>query len=205
MRPGSEFAMTEEELTKVAGFSKDIEGSRREARRLLREAGVPEGFSFKILNRSEGDYEVAGVWLIDQWSQIGLDVKQEFQELGLYMKTMRTGNYELALESISESLEEPSLLLARVVSSDRNPDNHGRYVDRALDDLYEKQSRAINPVERKQLIRKFEIRLIDEMAYTFPVLWNLRIVAHSAKLKGWNIMPHHSLNVDLANVWLSED
>ena len=63
----------------------------------------------------------------------------------------------------------------------------------------------MDPVERKQLITKFEIRLLDEMAYTFPVLWNLRIVVHSAKLKGWRIMPHHSLNVDLANVWLSED
>jgi len=205
MRPGSEFAMTEEELTKVAGFSKDIEGSRREARRLLREAGVPEGFSFKIINRSEGDYEVAGVWLIDQWRQIGLDVKQEFQELGQYMKSILGGNYQLALESISESLDEPSLLLTRVVSFDKNPNNVCRYIDRVLDDLFEKQSRTMDPVERKQLIKKFEIRLIDEMAYTFPVLWNLRIVVHSAKLKGWNIMPHHSLNVDLANVWLSED
>ena len=77
LRPGSEFAMTDEELRQVAGFSKDINASRKEARRLLREAGVPEGFSFELKNRSAGkEYEVAAVWLIDQWRQIGMNVKQ---------------------------------------------------------------------------------------------------------------------------------
>src|SRR3990172_9347693 len=48
MRPGSEFAASEAELAKVAGFGKDAETSRREAKRLLKEAGVPEGFAFSL-------------------------------------------------------------------------------------------------------------------------------------------------------------
>ena len=44
LRPGSEFATPESELVKLAGFGKNIEASRKEARRLLKEAGVPEGF-----------------------------------------------------------------------------------------------------------------------------------------------------------------
>jgi peptide/nickel transport system substrate-binding protein len=43
MRPGSEFAPTEAELTGLVGYSKDIKGARKEARRLLKEAGVGRG------------------------------------------------------------------------------------------------------------------------------------------------------------------
>ena len=44
LRPGSEFATPESELVKLAGFGKNIEASRKEARRVLKEAGWPEGF-----------------------------------------------------------------------------------------------------------------------------------------------------------------
>ena len=50
-RPGAEFALSEEELMPIPGFSKNIEASRKEARRLLKEAGVPEGFSFEVASR----------------------------------------------------------------------------------------------------------------------------------------------------------
>ena len=43
--PGSPLAATREELQKIAGFSPDIEKSRAEAKRLLKEAGA-EGLSF---------------------------------------------------------------------------------------------------------------------------------------------------------------
>ena len=50
-----------------------------EARRLLREAGVPDGFTFTLKNRAVPmPYEPVGIWLVDQWRQIGLNVKMEF-------------------------------------------------------------------------------------------------------------------------------
>src|SRR6202011_543803 len=49
--PGSPLAATEEELQKIAGFSPDIEKSRAEAKRLLKDASA-EGLSFELLNRN---------------------------------------------------------------------------------------------------------------------------------------------------------
>src|SRR5215467_11156560 len=49
--PGSPLAATKEELQQVAGFWPDIDKSRVEARRLLKEAGA-EGLSFELLNRN---------------------------------------------------------------------------------------------------------------------------------------------------------
>ena len=44
---------------------------------------------------------------------------------------------------------EPDLDIYKFISTDKNPANYGRYTDRVLDDLYDKQARATNPEERK--------------------------------------------------------
>ncbi len=204
LSPAAEFAMTEAELMQLAGFSKNGEASKKEARRLLREAGVPEGFSFEILNRVE--YEPMTIWLIDQWRQVGLNVTQKVQEVGAYYKALRSGEYKVAIHYISDYISDPDLLFLVWLSSDISPANFGRYIDRTLDDLYQKQSAAMDPVERKKLSRQFQTRVMDEMAYGFPpVGWTKRIVIHSAKVKGWVPLPHHFLNVDLVDVWLEKD
>src|SRR3989475_4940492 len=52
MRPATEFAMLESELQKLPGFGRDMEKNRAEARRLLAEAGYPNGFKVVLKNRN---------------------------------------------------------------------------------------------------------------------------------------------------------
>jgi len=52
----------------------------------------------------------------------------------------------------------------------------------------------MDPVERRKLFHEFQKRVMADMAYSFPVSgWTQRIVLHSAKMKGWNALPHHFL------------
>jgi peptide/nickel transport system substrate-binding protein len=208
LRPGSKDAMTESELTQVPGFSKDIKASQKEARRLLREAGVPEGFKFKLLNRPVLDiFGPAGIWVIDQWRQIGLNVEQEVKELGAYYDTVRkTGDFEVAIVAQDDFVDEPTNQLFRFISYDKSAvASGGFYIDRVLDGLYFNQDQVTDPIERRKLIRQFEMRVLGEMAYQFPILWLHRIVPYSAKVRGWTALPSNQMNVGLDNVWLSED
>src|SRR2546428_4647059 len=50
IRPGGPFGMPEAELVKIAGFDKDGNAAKVQARALLKEAGVPDGFSFTYQN-----------------------------------------------------------------------------------------------------------------------------------------------------------
>lgn len=206
LRPGSEYAMSEDELVRLTGYSKDIEASRKEARRLLKEAGIPEGFSFEIKNRPPAkDYETAAIWLIDQWRQIGLIARQKMQEMGATNSDMRSGNYDVGLGGISDFVDEPDLQLIRFISADKSPLNYGHYIDRVLDELYLKQSMSMDPEERRKLCHQFEKRALDEMTYTIVFPWMERIVLHSPRLKGWRALSSHFLNQDLANVWLEKE
>ena len=49
--PGTPCATPPAELEKLAGYGRDIAKNRAEAKRLLKEAGVPDGFSFTFKNR----------------------------------------------------------------------------------------------------------------------------------------------------------
>jgi peptide/nickel transport system substrate-binding protein len=203
--PGTPFATPPAELNKLAGYWTDIEKSRAEARRLLKEAGVPEGFSFTFTNRGiPMPYEPLGVWLIDQWRRIGLNVKQEVLEAAAYFGPLRKGDFQVAMDFQCGYIVEPDLDMYKFLSTDRNPANYGRYKDPVLDELYDKQSRETNAEKRKQLIRQFEKRLLDEEAHYLMTLQWHRIIPHSAKVRGWSVTPSHYLNNTLDTVWLAE-
>ncbi len=203
--PGTPYAASGDELAKLAGYWPAIDSSRAEAKRLLREAGVPDGFSFTFKNRGiPMPYEPLAVWMIDQWRQIGLNVKQEVIEAAAYFASLRKGEHEVAMDFQCGYIVEPDLDLYKFVSVDKNPANYSRYKDPVLDDLYLKQSRAVDPEERRKYIRAFEKRLLDEEAHYLMTLQWHRIVPHSSKVKGWQVTPSHYLNNTLDAVWLTE-
>ena len=203
--PGTPFATPPEELNKLAGYWTDAEKSRAEAKKLLKEAGVPEGFSFTFKNRGiPMPYEPLGVWMIDQWRRVGLNVKQEVIEAAAYFGVIRKGDFEVAMDFQCGYIVEPDLDMYKFLSSDRNPANYGRYKDPVLDQLYDQQSRETNVEKRKQIIRQFEKRLLEEEAHYLMTLQWHRIIPHSSKVKGWTITPSHYLNNTLDTVWLTE-
>jgi peptide/nickel transport system substrate-binding protein len=201
--PGTPYATPPAELEKLAGYGHDINANRAEAKRLLREAGVPDGFSFTFKNRGiPHPYEPLGIWLIDQWRQIGLNVKQEFIEASAYHPMLKRGDFEVAMDFQCGFIVEPDLDLPRFVST--SDANFGRHKDKMIDELYQKQSRAVDPEERKKYVRALEKRLLDEEAHVIYTLQWHRIIPHSSKVKGWTITPSHYLNNQLDTVWLTE-
>jgi len=203
--PGTPWATPPQELEKLAGYGRDIAKARAEARRLLREAGVPEGFAFTFKNRGiPMPYETVGIWLIDQWRQIGLNVKQETVEASAMVSVQRRGDFDVASDAQCSFVVEPDIDLQKFQSVGISDNNYGRYKDAVLDELFLKQARALDPEERKRYLRAFEKRLLDEEAhYIYTLQWH-RIVPHSAKVRGWTITPSHFLNQQLDGVWLAE-
>jgi peptide/nickel transport system substrate-binding protein len=203
--PGTQWATPPAELEKLAGYGRDIGKARAEARRLLREAGVPEGFSFTFKNRGiPMPYETVGIWLIDQWRQIGLNVKQEVVEAAAMVSLLRRGDFDVASDAQCSFAVEPDIDVQKFQSVGVSDNNYGRYKDPVLDDLFMKQSRAADPEERKRYVRAFEKRLLDEeVHYIYTLQWH-RIIAHSAKVRGWTVTPSHFLNQQLDGVWLAE-
>jgi peptide/nickel transport system substrate-binding protein len=205
LRPGYEFAASEKELLEMPGFSKDVNASRAEARKLLQAAGVPN-LTFTLTNRNVAmPYTPVGVFLIDQWRQIGVNVKHEQLETRLYLAAQQRDNptYDAALDFNCDFMDEPNLQLQKYLSHDRSSINYAQQTDRVLDELYDKQSGELDHKKRNALLREFEKRALDQ-AYTVPTIWWHRIVVHHRQMKGWHITPSHYVGQDLADVWLDQ-
>src|SRR5436853_3170051 len=130
LRPGSEFAAREEDLVKMPGFSKDIETSRAEARRLLAAAGVPN-LKLRLINRTISNvFTPAGIYIIDQWRQIGVETEHVQANDTLYNNSMNEGTFDVALDYQGDSVDEPTDQQARHLSVDLSQ-NRGRDTDRA--------------------------------------------------------------------------
>ena len=205
LRPGYELAVSRAELEKLPGFSRDVDASRAEARRLLKEAGA-DNLAFKLTNRNVAmPYTPVGVFLVDQWRQIGLNVQHEQLDTKLYLAAQQKENatYDAALDFNCDFMDEPNLQLIKYLSSDRSPINYTGYIDRTLDELYERQSGELDKARRAAILREFEKRVLDQ-SYIIPTLWWHRIIVANKKFRDWEITPSHYLNQDLADVWLQQ-
>jgi peptide/nickel transport system substrate-binding protein len=201
MRPGYEFAIGKSDLIRYPGFGENPAAARQEAQRLLKEAGA-EKISFKLLNRTIAmPYTSVGLFLIDQWRQIGIDVSHQQVETAAYNASLQSGNYDASLSAVCDYMDDPSIQLLNYISKDRSSLNYGGYVDRKLDDLYERQKRASDKQERIRLIREFEHQLYTE-SYAVPVIWWNRVIVHHAQLKNWHVTPSAYLGQQFIDVWL---
>jgi peptide/nickel transport system substrate-binding protein len=203
IRPGSPYATPEAELVKLPGFSKNIQASREEARKLLREAGVPD-LKFVLHNRTLAmPYTPAGIFVVDQWRQIGVTAEHKQFETSPYLAAMSSGNFDVAIDFSNLFMDEPSLGLAKFVSSSRAPENRSRAEDPELDRLFDLQVRELDRAKRIAHIQAFEKRLFEQ-AYQVPLLWWHRIVPTHKVVMGWKMSPSHNLGQDLGEVWLNQ-
>src|SRR5206468_6262631 len=115
--PASPLAATKEELQQIAGYWPDIEKSRAEAKRLLKEAGA-EGLSFELLNRNvDQPYKYNGTWVLDEWSKIGLKVTQRVVPTGPWFEALRQGNFDVGVTGNCQSVVNPLLDVQRYLPS----------------------------------------------------------------------------------------
>ena len=188
IRPGSPMATPPEELAKLPGYSKNMALARAEARKLLKEAGVPN-LKFTLHNRNLAQpYTPAGIFLVDQWRQIGVTADHKQYDTAPYIAAMNSGNYEVAIDFSNLFMDDSTLSLAKYLSHDRSPQNLSRAIDRELDKLYDAHVRETDVEKRKQMIRAFE-RRVFEQAYQQPILWWHRIVPTHKTLMGWEMSP----------------
>ncbi len=202
--PGSPLAATKEELHQIAGYWPDIEKSRAEARRLLKEAGQ-ENLKFELTNRNvDQPYKFVGTWLIGEWKKIGVTVEQKVVPTGPWFQAMRGGTFDVVVDANCQSVVNPVLDVAKYLPKKVYPESYGDYDDPKSIELYDKMTKETDPKAQRAAMRAYEKHTLDTEAHAIVTPYWYRIVPHRSYVKGWKISPSHYLNQDLANVWLDK-
>jgi peptide/nickel transport system substrate-binding protein len=202
--PGSPLAATRAELEQLAGYWPDIEKSRAEARRLLKEAGA-EGLTFELLNRNvDQPYKFNALWVIDEWSKIGVKVTQRVVPTGPFGDAMRRGEFDTVLDGDCQNIVNPLLDGTKYLPRSVSPSNFGYYEDPPEVELYDRMLRETDFSRQRDLMRQFEKLVLDTEAHEIFLLWRYRIVPYRSYVKGWKVSPSHYVNQDLATIWLDK-
>lgn len=203
LRPGYEYALSEAEIEKIPGYWRDIEKSRAEARRLLKEAGQ-ENLKFQLHNRTLPEpYTPVGVFLIDQWRRIGVIAEHSQVETTPYFGNLVDGKFEVALYPVTVPADDVTAQHQSYITNKKSPISYARHNDIKLDDLWDQQNRTLDVAKRKALVHEFEKHLLTEN-YTLTVHWWQRIIVHHKKVKGWHMSASHFQGQDLIGVWLDQ-
>ncbi|MGD9676210.1 MAG: ABC transporter substrate-binding protein [Candidatus Bipolaricaulia bacterium] len=151
------------------------------ARRMLADAGYPNGFDLELTGRSDPDQVKISTVLQEQLAQVGITLKVTLLETGAYSEKMKTCDTDLNIESIARF--EPDQMVTEFLYSGSFPPGGNRSRYTAVDELAEKQTVENDRAERERLLALIQ----QQVAVDVPgiMLYVLRQVsAYQDYIKG---------------------
>jgi peptide/nickel transport system substrate-binding protein len=201
--PDSQWALSPEELQKMPGFGKDHAANLREAKRLLVEAGYPNGFQTVLTNRNiKLLYVDFAVYLISAWKKIGVEAEHKLEETATWSQTRVKRDFELLVDPYgSQTVGDPDEMLVKFTTGGSN--NWGRFSDPIVDGLFQQQAREMNEQKRIQLVKEMDKRILEKV-WRIQGLWLTRLEVRSARVRNYELQPSHWMNRRLEDVWLAK-
>ena len=203
VHPDTEWGLKPEEMADLPGFNPDHEANIAEAKRLLAEAGYPNGFETEVMNRSvKLPYIDLGVYIISAWKKIGVEAKHKLEESATWSKSRRTRDFAVMIDPYgSAAAGDPDEIMVKFITG-ASP-NYGRFSDPEVDELFNQQKVERDPQKRIELVKDMQRKVIAK-GYFLPGLWWTRIEVRASKIQ--NYEPHHNhwMNRRLEDVWLSQ-
>lgn len=142
-----------------------------EARRLLAEAGFPEGKGFPVLNylspsKFPSDKGIA-VELQSMWHQLGITVALTTEEYKTYLDSQKKMDYDVCRSSWIGDYNDPNTFLDMFLSNSGN--NRTGWGSAAYDVLISQAAAEADPVKRYGILKSAETLLIETDCVVAPV------------------------------------
>ncbi len=161
------------------------------AKKLLAEAGYPNGFETVLKVSPQYDYTVrSGEIIVDQLQKIGVRVKLEQIEWGQWIaRVWREADYDLTIIGHAEAWD---------ISNYANPKYYFRYDNPKFQELFQKSEVTLEDKARRELYIQLQRMLVEDA----PAVWlfmHPRLVVAKKGLQGlWKDLPIPS--ADLSEV-----
>ncbi|MBI4307873.1 MAG: ABC transporter substrate-binding protein [Chloroflexi bacterium] len=203
LMPGSEWAIPNEELTKMPGFRQPKNQDIAEAQKLMAEAGYTSGVDTTFIIRGgQRIFETQGLYVRDQLGKIGIRSTVVVKSGNSYFDALAQADYDALAARWAPEDTDPEFTLVRHFSSGGER-NFTRFQDAKLQELLDKQAVTSDSSERLRLVRAAQDRVIelglDPMAYWFDL-----IAGYSTKLRNFKPGPTPNFPGKFYEIWLGE-
>jgi len=165
-------------------LSEDYEANLEEAKKLMAEAGYPDGEGFPTIKYSTNDdmYHVpVAEYLQEAWGQLGVKMKVDTVEWASLTPMRRNGEYDAARNGWVADYNDPSNMLDLLFSTNGN--NDGKFKSDKYDEQMKISRKTVDPKERSEALHKAEDVLFKEAACV-PLAYYTDVWMQSPDIEG---------------------
>ncbi len=164
--------------------SKNYKANLEEAKKLLAEAGYPDGKGLPEIGyttNGESYHKAVAEYLQKAWGKLGVKSKVNIVEWASFTPLRRNGEYDVARNGWVGDYDDPSNLLDCCYSTNGN--NDGKYNNADFDAQMDIARSTADPKDRSAALHKAEDILMDT-AGVIPVAFYNDFWLQSSKVKG---------------------
>ncbi len=162
----------------------NYEGNLEEAKKLMEEAGYPNGEGFPKITYTTNDsgyHKAVAEYLQQAWGQLGIQMDVNTVEWASFTPMRRNGEYDAARNGWVGDYSDPSNMLDLLYSTNGN--NDGKFNNADYDKAMEESRATVDPAARSAALHKAEDILMEE-AGCVPVAYYNDFWLQSPKIKG---------------------
>lgn len=168
----------------------DYDANVEEAKKLLEEAGYPNGEGFPtiefMINTSSGHQEIAEAITYMWQEKLGINATISSQDWSVFIATRNDGDYQIARHGWLADYNDPISFLDMWVTGGGN--NDANYSNPEYDALIEKVKASSDRAERISLMHQAEDLLAEDMPI-IPIYFYTDLYLKSDKLQGFYTSP----------------
>src|SRR5438093_1980873 len=172
------------------------------ARKLLAEAGYPNGFSTTMWVPESGSGMQSPVAMAtvmqSNLTAVGVNVTLQTFEWGAFIAKLRSKEQELFALSWMAGSEDPDMVMYPLLPGrQRTPNGHNRalYRNERFDELLTQARQTTDQARRAQLYREAQTILVEDAPWVF-VDHEVQIAATSKRVQGLKLHPSFDLRVE---------
>jgi len=160
------------------------EYNTEKAKQLLVEAGYPNGFDLKMVYKKAGLYEPIALEVQNAWRDIGINVKLEMIEKGVFFQTVRKMNQHIAVWAKARFMPH----LFATIYETGSAQNYSNYSNPRVDEVIRKARTATTQDEARKYWGEFQRLVTEDVANLWPGV-DKAFIAISNRLKGVKLSP----------------
>ncbi len=203
MPPGTLGSLPQAEIDKMPGFRYPKDQDVADAKKLLADAGYPNGFETKLLNRAGATFAPRGIFQADQLKQLGIRATVDTKEDTSFYADLFGKKYPIITYGEGETIGDPDVYLYQYLHSKGSKNGSG-FANAEIDKLIELQSRTLDAKERDKIAQDIQRRLLNDH---YPIAHILHLVGQMGAWKDVrNYDPPIGLtnNLQFADVWIAK-
>ncbi|MBI2910443.1 MAG: ABC transporter substrate-binding protein [Chloroflexi bacterium] len=187
----------------LPGYRQPKDADIAEAKRLMAEAGYPQGFKLTVLARTMSLSKEPAIFLTSQLARIGIDTKVEVLEDAVFWDRGRKAQHEAMVYTPSMTIPDVDTI-GRFLAKGGALNFSGNENDQTLNELWGKQRRAIDEAQRKAIIEEIERYVLDEAQPVIPLLVPFTFLAHWPEVRNFAPGISEYGNNNLQEIWLAQ-